>query len=59
MGITSLLILFVIIYQAYILLTNPDDESKLSSVGKSLGYIFAGIVVIGLGYVITNVFLIQ
>lgn len=59
MGITSLVILIIIITQAYQLLANPEDEWKLSTVSKSLMYIFVGILVIGLGYIITNVFLVQ
>ncbi|USN57395.1 MAG: hypothetical protein H6766_02920 [Candidatus Peribacteria bacterium] len=59
MGLTSLIILVIIIWQAYQLLTNPEDESKLAKVGKSLMYIFIGIVIIGLAYVIANVVLVQ
>jgi hypothetical protein len=36
----------IVIWQAYQLLTNPEDESKLTKVGKSLLYIFIGIVII-------------
>lgn len=58
-GLTSLLILVIIIWQAYQLLTNPEDESKLAKVGRSLLYIFIGIVIIGLAYIVANVVLVQ
>ncbi len=58
-GITAFMILVIIIFQAYQLLMNPEDESKLSQVSKSLMYIFVGILIIGLSYVIANVVLVQ
>jgi hypothetical protein len=54
LGLLTLAILIMIIYQGFRLLFNPTDAWGLASVGKSLGYIFLGILLLGFGYLIAN-----
>lgn len=54
MGIITLVILVLVIFQGYQLLMNPTDEKILSSIKKNFLYIFIGILIIGAGYLITN-----
>jgi hypothetical protein len=57
LGLLTLIILILIIYQWFKLLVNPTDSGGLASVGKTLFYIFLGILVLGLGYIIANAIL--
>ncbi len=57
--LTSLVILIIVLYQAFQLLVKPDDTDKIKQIGKSLGYVLIGVVVIGAAYLIVNVLLIQ
>lgn len=59
MGLTSLIVLIIIIWQSFQLLTQPSDSNQFSKIKKSLLYIFAGILVIGAGYLITNFLIIN
>lgn len=54
LGLLTLIILVLIIYQGLKLLFNPSDSSTLGSVGKTLFYIFLGILVLGLWYIIAS-----
>ncbi len=59
MGLSSLVILIIIIYQSYLLLVEPDNEDQFKKIKKSLLYIFIGLLVIGSGYLITNFLIID
>ena len=54
LGIASLVILVVIIFQTIKLLMKPDDPAQIKSIKNSLLYMFIGILIIGLGYLIVN-----
>ncbi len=54
LGIASLVILVVIIIQTVKLLMKPDDAAQLKSIKNSLLYMFIGILIIGLWYLIVN-----
>lgn len=57
LGLLTLIILILIIYQWFKLLFNPTDSGGLATVGKTIGYIFLGILLLGLGYIIANAIL--
>lgn len=59
LGITSLIILVIILIQAFQLLTKPDDEEKIKKLGKSLLFILVGIIIIWAAYLIVNVLLVE
>lgn len=59
MSLTALVVLIIIIYQSYLLLTQPDNEDQFKRIKKSILYIFIGILVIGAGYLITNFLIIN
>lgn len=59
LGIATFVILAIIIYQAIILLTKPDDSDQLKKITKSFLYIFAGLVVIGAWYILSNFLIIN
>lgn len=54
MGITSLIVLIIIVFQTFQILVNPDKADNRQKIWKSLIYIFAGILIIGAGYLLTN-----
>lgn len=53
------IIVIIIIYQWYLLLTKPNDEETMKNLTKNLGYIFIWILIIGAGYLIANFFIIK
>ncbi len=57
--IAGFIILIIILFQTFKFLTNPSDEEQLSSIKKSLLYIFLWIVVIWAGYLIVNFLIIN
>lgn len=59
MSLTALIVLIIIIYQSYLLLTQPDNADQFKTVKKSILYIFIGLLVIGAGYLITNFLIIN
>ncbi|MCF7835484.1 hypothetical protein K9M48_05590 [Candidatus Gracilibacteria bacterium] len=59
LGISTLIILILIIIQTLQLLLKPDDPDRIKKIKKSLIYIFIGILVIGASYIITNVLIIN
>lgn len=59
LGLTAFIIVTIVIYQGYVLLTNPTSEETMAKLKKNLLYIFVGIVIIGAGYLLTNFFIIQ
>lgn len=59
MGLTSLAVLIMIIAQTIMILTKPDDPELISKIKKTILYVFIGVIVIGTGYLISNVLLID
>lgn len=58
-GIGTFIIIIVLVYQGYILLTNPSDDAKLTSIKQNFIYIFVGILILGAAYLIVNFFIIN
>lgn len=54
MGLASLAVLIIIIFQTVQLLTKPDSPESMKSLKNSILYIFIGLLIIGSGYLITN-----
>lgn len=59
MGLAALVILIMVLVQAFQLLLKPDSPDAMKKIKNSLLYIFIGIVVIGTGYIITNFLIIN
>ena len=59
MGLSSLLILIMVLFQAFQLLMKPDAPDAMKKIKNSLLYIFIGIIIIGTGYIITNFLIIN
>ena len=59
MGLTTLAVLILIIFQTFQLITKPDDEKVAGNIKKTLIYVAIGVVIIGAGYVISNVLIIN
>lgn len=59
MGLTSLAVLIIIIFQTFQLLMKPDSPEQMTSLKNSLIYIFIGLIIIGAGYLITNFLIIN
>lgn len=59
MSILWFIILWIIIYQAYVLLMNPSDEKQLWVIKKNFLYMFLWLALIWFSYVIVNVLLLN
>ncbi|MDR0608426.1 MAG: hypothetical protein LBG52_09120 [Candidatus Peribacteria bacterium] len=59
MTLTAFVVLVLIIFQTFQMLTKPDDAEMPKKIRKTLIYVVIGILVIGAGYVISNVLLIN
>lgn len=59
LGLSAFIILCLIIYQSYLMLFNSNTDESLKKMRKNLLYIFAGLVLIWLSYVIVNVLIIN
>jgi hypothetical protein len=59
MGLTTLAVLVLIIFQTFQLLTKPDSADNIGKIKKTLMYVAIGVVVIGAGYVISNVLIVN
>ena len=59
MGLAVLIVLVLIIFQTFQMLTKPDDPEMAKKIKKTLLYVTIGVVVIGTGYLITNVLLVN
>lgn len=59
MGLSWFIILAIIIFQTYKMLVNPTDESNLKDIRKTLLYALIGMLVIGAGYLIVNVVMVN
>lgn len=58
MGLAALIVLVLIVFQTFQMLTKPDDPGMMTKIKKTLMYVLIGVVVIGAGYLITNVLLV-
>jgi len=59
MGLTSLVVLIIIIFQTFQLLMKPDSPEQMTSLKNSLIYVLIGLIIIGAGYLITNFLIIS
>jgi hypothetical protein len=59
MTLTAFVVLVLIIFQTFQMLTKPDDAEMPKKIRKTLIYVVIGILVIGSGYIISNVLLIN
>jgi hypothetical protein len=59
MGLTTLAVLVLIIFQTFQLLTKPDNADNISKIKKTLIYVAIGVGIIGAGYVISNVLILN
>ena len=59
MGLTSLVVLVIIIFQTFQILVNPDKAENRKKISKTILYIFIWILIIGTGYVLTNFLVIN
>jgi hypothetical protein len=59
MGLTTLAVLALIIFQTFQLLTKPDSADNITKIKKTLMYVAIGVVIIGAGYVISNVLIVN
>ncbi len=59
MGLSGFVILALIIFQTFKMLTNPTDESNMTGIRKTLLYALIGMLVIGWGYLIVNVVMVN
>lgn len=59
MGLSGFIILAIIILQTYQLLVNPTSTENTSRIRNTLLYSLIGILVIGVGYLIVNVLLVN
>ncbi|MFA5747801.1 MAG: hypothetical protein WC872_01675, partial [Candidatus Absconditabacterales bacterium] len=59
LGLTTFVILIIIIAQTIQLLLKPDNAEQIKKMKNSLIYIFLGIIVIGAGYLIVNFLIVN
>jgi hypothetical protein len=59
MGLATLVVLILIIFQTFQLLTKPDSSDNINKIKKTLLYVAIGVLVIGAGYIISNVLLVD
>ncbi|MEF2176214.1 MAG: hypothetical protein V3575_07130 [Candidatus Absconditabacteria bacterium] len=54
MGFVALMILVVIIYESFMLLTNPNKDDNIKRIKKSIIFAFIGVLIIGGGYLLST-----
>ncbi len=59
LGLATFFVLLIILYQGYMLLTNPTNEDTIKKLKKNIVYVLIGILVIGAGYLLTNFFIVN
>lgn len=55
----AFIVLVIIIYQTFLLLTKPDDEDTMKKLRKNFVYVFIWVLVIWWGFLITNFLIIN
>ncbi len=58
-GLWTFFIIVILVYQAYLLLTNPSDEGTLKKIQSNFIYIFIGILILWAAYLVVNFFIIN
>lgn len=59
LGLVSLLILAIIIYQTFLMVSKPDDQDTITKLKRNMIYIFVGILFIWWGYIFSNFLIIK
>lgn len=59
MWLIAFIILIIIIYQTFLLLTKPEDQEMMKNIKRSILYIFIWIVMIWAAYLLTNFVIVQ
>ncbi|MFA7284197.1 MAG: hypothetical protein WC004_00035 [Candidatus Absconditabacterales bacterium] len=59
LGFAALFVLCIIIYQAYLMLFDSNTDDGIKKMRKNLLYIFGGLLLIGISYLIVNVLIIN
>ena len=59
MGLAWFAVLLIIVFQTFKMLTDPTNEENLTSIRKTIFYVVLGMLVIGAGYLIVNVIMIN
>lgn len=59
LGFAALFVLCIIIYQAYLMLFDSNTDEGIKKMRKNLLYIFGGLLLIGISYLIVNVLIIN
>ncbi len=59
MGLIAFIILVIIIYQTFLMLTKPEDPELMKTLKKSFLYIFIWIIMIWAAYLLTNFVIVQ
>lgn len=59
MGLAGFAVLAIIIFQTFKMLTDPTNEENLSGIRKTILYVVLGMLVIGAGYLIVNVVMLN
>lgn len=59
MGLAAFIVLLLIVFRTFQMLTKPDDPKMFDNIKKTLLYVLIGVVVIGAGYLISNVLLVN
>ncbi len=58
-GLAWFIVLVMIIFQTFKLLVQPTNEDNIKSIGKTLLYVVIGMLVIGAGYLLVNVVMLN
>lgn len=59
MGLAAFAVLAIIVFQTFKMLTDPTKEENLTNIRQTILYVVLGMLVIGAGYLIVNVVMIN